>query len=234
MSTKLLLLDESLLVQRVVELAFRDKGVDLQIAENAEEALIMAENTPPDLVVAGLDLENSDGLDFCRRLRDKPQFAQVPLLVLTSTRNSVSDEDIQAVGALANIEKPFKPIVFTDEVERIIAPHESVSGPESEEQAQADSPPAAMVEETAQDAPSPSEAATREDDETQQAPVAAEAPLALDGEALTPIIQKHLEEAAERIVPTLLSHIEEVVAQRLPDIVEKIVIREIEKIKSGE
>ncbi len=224
MSTKLLLLDESLLVQRVVELAFRDKGVDVLIAENADEALKMAENTPPDLVVAGLDLKHSDGLDFCRRLRDKPQFAHFPLLVLTSTRNSVSDEEIKALGAVANIEKPFKPIVFTTEVERIIAPSESAPRPECEEQAESDSPSAMAAGKTA----------ATEADETKRAPAAAEDPLALNGEALAPIIQKHLEDAAEKIVPTLLHHIEEIVAQRLPDIVEKIVIREIEKIKRGE
>ena len=72
MATNLLLLDESLLVQRVVELAFRDTGVDVHMAEDADAALEMAENAPPDIVVASLDMQNSDALDFCRRLREKP------------------------------------------------------------------------------------------------------------------------------------------------------------------
>ena len=122
MATNLLLLDESLLVQRVVELAFRNTRVDIHMAEDADEALEIAGNAPPDIVVASLDMENSDGLDFCRRLREKPGLSRVPLLVLTSTRNSVSDEEIEEVGATGNIEKPFKPIVFTTEVERILGP----------------------------------------------------------------------------------------------------------------
>ena len=236
MTTKLLLLDESLLVQRVVELAYRDKGVDVQIAENADEALEMAENAAPDVVVASLDMEGSDGLAFCRRLREKPELSQVPLLVLTSTRNSVSDEEIQEVGAVANIEKPFKPVVFTDEVERIIGHGHSASTPEP------DSPETGMGE-----SPSSSGDATGESVETpsaeadsaesasgeEQAP-SSDAPLALDSETLAPIIGKHLEEAAEKIAPTLLSHIEDAVVKQLPYIVEKIVIREIDKIKRGE
>ena len=146
MTTKLLLLDESLLVQRVVELAYRDKGIDVQIAENADEALEMAENAAPDVVVASLDMEGSDGLGFCRRLREKPELSQVPLLVLTSTRNSVSDEEIQEVGAVANIEKPFKPVVFTDEVERIIGHGHSTSTPEPEAQAESGSLETGMEE----------------------------------------------------------------------------------------
>lgn len=234
MTTRLLLLDESLLVQRVVELAFRDKGVDVQIAENAGEALEMAENAAPDVVVAGLDLENSDGLDFCRRLREKPDFSQVPLLVLTSTRKSVSDEEIQEVGAIANIEKPFKPVVFTDEVERIIGPGHSGSTQQPEAQAEPDSPEKAMVEKAVEEAaPAETESAESPGGEDEQA-LPSHAPPALDSETLAPIIQKHLEEAAERIAPTLLSHIEDAVVKQLPYIVEKIVIREIEKIKRGE
>lgn len=241
MTTKLLLLDESLLVQRVVELAYRDRGVDVQIAENADEALEMAENAAPDIVVASLDMEGSDGLGFCRRLREKPELSQVPLLVLTSTRKSVSDEVIQQVGAMANIEKPFKPVVFTDEVERIIGPGHSVPTSQPETQAEPGSPTATVVEKTAEEAPSPSEDTTGESEESQEASAAEEeqrpsfdAPPALDSETLAPIIQKHLEEAAERIAPTLLSHIEDAVVKQLPYIVEKIVIREIEKIKRGE
>ena len=258
MTTKLLLLDESLLVQRVVELAYRDKGVDVQIAENADEALEMAENAVPDIVVASLDMEGSDGLDFCRRLREKPDSSQVPLLVLTSTRKSVSDEEIQEVGAIANIEKPFKPVVFTEEVERIITPGHSGSTPEPEEQAESDSPETGKAEATpstedsmeaseetpsataAEETPEEIETAPAETERAQspgeedEQPSSSHAPLALDSETLAPVIEKHLENAVEKIAPTLLRHIEDAVVKQLPYIVEKIVIREIEKIKRGE
>jgi len=193
----------------------------------------------------------------CRRLREKPDLSQVPLLVLTSTRNSVSDEEIQEVGAVANIEKPFKPIVFTDEVERIIGPGHIASTPEPEAQAGPDPPETGMAESppasgdaTGESEETPSTTAAEETPEQMEAaPAEAEgaesrndeeqipssdAPLALDSETLAPIIGKHLEEAVEKIAPTLLSHIEEVVVKQLPYIVEKIVIREIEKIKRGE
>ena len=251
MATKLLLLDESLLVQRVVELAYRDKGIDVQIAENADEALEMAENAAPDIVVASLDMEGSDGLGFCRRLREKPDLSQVPLLVLTSTRNSVSDEEIQEVGAVANIEKPFKPVVFTDEVERIIGPGHIASTPEpdSPEAGMAESPsssgdaagesvetPAATAaEETTEEMEAaPAEAGGAESRSDEEQVPSSDAPPALDSETLAPIIGKHLEEAVGKIAPTLLSHIEDAVVKQLPYIVEKIVIREIEKIKRGE
>ena len=175
MATNLLLLDESLLVQRVVELAFRNTRVDIHMAEDADEALEIAGNAPPDIVVASLDMERSDGLDFCRRLREKPELSQVPLLVLTSTRNSVSEEEIQEVGATGNIEKPFKPVVFTTEVERIIGHGDSAPTPDPKEQAQPDSQAEAMAEGTAEEAPSPPEDTVEESEETPPAPVSEEA-----------------------------------------------------------
>ncbi len=261
MATNLLLLDESLLVQRVVELAFRNTRVDIHMAEDADEALEMAGNAPPDIVVASLDMERSDGLDFCRRLREKPELSQVPLLVLTSTRNSVSDEEIEEVAATGNIEKPFKPIVFTTEVERILGPGAGVPTPDRKEQAEPDSPEKTMDTEAAEEASQPSGDIIGESEETPPAPVVEEAleeteealadaesaPSAseeeeqppfsapgLDSEKLEPIIQKYLEEAAEKIAPTLLRRIESIVVAQLPDIVEQIVLREIEKIKRGE
>ena len=259
MATRLLLLDESLLVQRVVELAFRNTSVDTLMAEDADAALEMAENAPPDIVVASLDMENSDGLDFCRRLREKPGLSRVPLLVLTNTRNSVSDEIIQEVGATGNIEKPFKPIVFTTEVERILGPGAGVPTPDRKEQAEPDSPEKTMDTEAAEKASQPSGDIIGESEETPPAPEEAleeteealadaeSAPSAseeeeqppfsapgLDSEKLDPIIHKYLEEAAEKIVPTLLRRIESIVVAQLPDIVEQIVLREIEKIKRGE
>ncbi len=261
MAINLLLLDESLLVQRVVELAFRDTGVDVHMAENTDEAFEIAENAPPDIVVASLDMQNSDGLDFCHRLRQKPELSQVPLLVLTSTRNSASDEEIQKLEATGNIEKPFKPIVFTTEVERIIGPGAGLPTPDPQEQAEPDSPEKAMDEEILEEAPQPPEDTIEDSEETPPAPVAEEAleeteespgelervassseeeeqppssGLGLDGEKIDPIIQKYLEETAEKIAPTLLRRIEAVVVAQLPDIVEQIVLREIEKIKRGE
>ena len=181
----------------------------------------------------------------------------MPLLILTSTRNNVSDEEIEELEATGNIEKPFKPIVFTTEVERILGPGAGVPTPDRKEQAEPDSPEKAMEEET----PLPSVDIIGESEETPPAPVAeealeetGEAPAetesaaspreveeqppssapGLDSEKLEPIIHKYLEEAAEKIAPTLLRRIESIVVAQLPDIVEQIVLKEIEKIKRGE
>ncbi len=253
MATNLLLLDESLLVQRVVELAFRDKDFEVHTAASADEAIAMAENLPPDIVVASVDMQRSDGLGFCRRLRQKPELSRAPLLVLTSARSDISEAEAEEVAAAGSVEKPFKPETFTLEVERIVAaagaptpePDDRADAPEKapDEEISDEASPAGIVEE-----PSDEDDARREAEESigqtedaasgvneneKEEPPSAPLP-GLDGEKLDSMIQKALEETLEKILPTLLRRIETIVVARLPDLVERIVLREIEKIKRGE
>ena len=55
----------------------------------------------------------------------------------------------------------------------------------------------------------------------------------LDDE-VAPLIESSLERTVEAIVPAILQRIESLVVERLPGMVEKIILREIEKIKRGE
>ena len=72
--------------------------------------------------------------------------------------------------------------------------------------------------------------------ETADAPSSTQpAPGAVEGmDIVNESIQKSLEQTVEAIVPALLRRIESLVVEQLPDMVEKIVLREIEKIKRGE
>ena len=249
MATNLLLLDESLLVQRVVELAFRDKDFEVHTAASADEAIAMAENLPPDIVVASVDMQRSDGLGFCRRLRQKPELSRAPLLVLTSARSDISEAEAEEVAAAGSVEKPFKPETFTLAVERIVA---AAGAPAPEPDDRADAPEKAPDEKISDEASPASiddddarreaeesigqtkDAASGVEEKEKEEPPPSAPPPGLDGEKLDSMIQKALGETLEKILPTLLRRIETIVVARLPDLVEQIVLREIEKIKRGE
>lgn len=251
MATNLLLVDESPLVQRVAELAFRGKGVYVHAAESADAALTLAETAPLDVFVVSADMERSDGLAFCRLLRQRPEFSRAPILILTSGRRAVSDGEIAEVGAAGRVEKPFRPETFTREVERLIAGADAAPAPRTWEREDSDSLEKAMIEDIlAEEEPPPSVGGAEErpappppDEESRpeaQDPAggtdaaAGEKEAPPDAAALAPAIRKALEESLEKAVPTLLGRVEAVVVARLPDLMERIVLREIEKIKRGE
>jgi two-component system phosphate regulon response regulator PhoB len=76
---------------------------------DGEEALLLAEESPPDLIILDWMIEGMAGLEVCRRLRRKAATANVPIIMLTA-RGEESDR-IRGleVGADDYVTKPFSP-----------------------------------------------------------------------------------------------------------------------------
>ena len=76
---------------------------------DGEEALLMARESPPDLVLLDWMIEGVSGIEVCRRLRRAPETAQVPIIMMTA-RGEESDR-IRGfeTGADDYVGKPFSP-----------------------------------------------------------------------------------------------------------------------------
>lgn len=92
------------------------EGFEIRRARNGKEALEKLEPTPPHLILLDLMMPVMDGWEFAQRMRQRPEAAQVPLIVLSADRNVGSKAaDIGAVGHLA---KPFELNDLLDMVRR--------------------------------------------------------------------------------------------------------------------
>jgi two-component system phosphate regulon response regulator PhoB len=84
---------------------------DFQVARTAdgEEALLLAEENPPDIVILDWMIEGVSGLEVCRRLRRKASTANVPIIMLTA--RGEEDDRIRGLetGADDYVTKPFSP-----------------------------------------------------------------------------------------------------------------------------
>ncbi len=84
---------------------------DFQVARTAdgEEALLIAEESPPDIVILDWMIEGVSGLEVCRRLRRKSATANVPIIMLTA--RGEEDDRIRGLetGADDYVTKPFSP-----------------------------------------------------------------------------------------------------------------------------
>lgn len=82
-----------------------------------------AAETQPDLALLDINLPCQDGFSLCRQLRESPQTAGLPIIMLTS-RTSDFDELLGLrVGADDYVTKPFNPQVFSDTADRQQDPH---------------------------------------------------------------------------------------------------------------
>jgi two-component system phosphate regulon response regulator PhoB len=92
-------------------LVWHFERADFEVVRTAdgEEALIIAEENPPDLVILDWMIEGVSGLEVCRRLRRKSSTANVPIIMLTA--RGEEDDRIRGLetGADDYITKPFSP-----------------------------------------------------------------------------------------------------------------------------
>ena len=93
-------------------MVLRDKDYSLLEATDGEEALAVAMEGRPDLIIMDIQLPKMDGLEVTRRLRQIPQFRQTPIIALTASAMEGDREKIIAAGCDEYISKPVKPRQF--------------------------------------------------------------------------------------------------------------------------
>ena len=103
---RILVVDDDVNVRDVVRRYLEHAGYRVELADNGEQALRLAEDAEPDLVVLDLMLPGIGGLEVCRRLRQR---GQVPVVMLTA--RGEEDDRIAGLqlGADDYVAKPFSP-----------------------------------------------------------------------------------------------------------------------------
>ena len=94
-------------------LGLEAKGIEILVVSDGEQALEYVSRQGqyqnaviPDLVVLDLNLPKSDGSDVLRRIRETTDYAEVPVVVLTSSDSPRDRKIIEALGASSFITKP--------------------------------------------------------------------------------------------------------------------------------
>ena len=117
MAARVLVVDDERVVTEVVERYLQREGYEVSLASDGAEALKLAQEWAPDLVVLDLMLPVIDGLEVCRRLR---QDSQIPIIMLTA-RGEETDRVVGLeLGADDYIVKPFSPRELVARVKSVL------------------------------------------------------------------------------------------------------------------
>ncbi|HWI89274.1 MAG TPA: phosphate regulon transcriptional regulator PhoB [Sphingomicrobium sp.] len=105
----LLLVEDDRALADLLTWHFSREGYEIVRTADGEEALLLAEERTPDLVILDWMIEGVSGIEVCRRLRRRTSTAQVPIIMLTA-RGEESDR-IRGLetGADDYVTKPFSP-----------------------------------------------------------------------------------------------------------------------------
>ena len=103
----LLVADDDPFIARLLEIELRAAGYDVRVASDGNQALELAQERSPDLVLADVMMPNMDGFELTRRLRQDPRTATVSIIMLTARGLSADKLEGFAIGADDYIVKPF-------------------------------------------------------------------------------------------------------------------------------
>ena len=118
---KILIVDDEKQLLSLVSLHMRMSGYDVLLASDGDEALAIAREKKPDLIILDLMLPKMDGWEVCKRLRTESKIGDIPVIMLTA-RSEIGDKlKGFECGADDYVTKPFSPRELVVRVKRVLA-----------------------------------------------------------------------------------------------------------------
>lgn len=120
MPKHILLVEDSVTMQKVVQIAFAKEDYQIVSTTSADEALARCKEQRPDIVLADTSLPGKSGYDLSQALRSDPSMKDVPVLLLTGNFNPYDEARAQKAGIDAYIVKPFDTQSIIDKVNSLV------------------------------------------------------------------------------------------------------------------
>src|SRR5512132_4410229 len=120
MAYKLLLADDSVTIQRVIELTFADEDVDVTTVGDGQMAIDRLDSDPPDIILADVGMPKRDGYEVAAYVKSRPTLAHIPVVLLTGAFEPVDQARATAVGCDGILAKPFEPQMVIARVKQLL------------------------------------------------------------------------------------------------------------------
>src|SRR5918998_2722106 len=107
---KMLLADDSITIQKVVDLTFADEGMQVTTVSNGEQAIQKLEEIAPDIVLADVFMPGRNGYEVCEYIKRDERFRHIPVMLLVGSFEPFDEAEARRVGADDYLTKPFQSI----------------------------------------------------------------------------------------------------------------------------
>jgi CheY-like chemotaxis protein len=121
MGKKILLADDSITIQKVIELTFSDEDFDVITVGNGRLALEKVPEVRPDIVLCDIIMPEKDGYEVCEQIKTNPAFSHVPVLLLTGAFEPFDQARAARAGYDGSLAKPFEPETLIAKVKDLLA-----------------------------------------------------------------------------------------------------------------
>ena len=122
MSKKILTVDDSPSVRKMVEFSLKSKGYTMGAAGDGLEALELLNQEPFDAIILDVNMPRMNGLEFLEKRLEVDKIADIPVIMLTTEGQDEDRDKAISLGATAYIIKPFKPSQLLELLEEFLQP----------------------------------------------------------------------------------------------------------------
>ena len=120
MGGTLLLADDSITIQKVVELTFAETEHSVVAVGNGRDLLARLDQVKPDVVLCDVVMPDLNGYDICQRIKSEPATLHIPVVLLTGTFEPFDRDRALAAGCDAIVTKPFEAKELVATVEELL------------------------------------------------------------------------------------------------------------------
>lgn len=129
MPKRILLADDSITIQKVVELTFSDGDYEVVATNNGAKAIQRLAEVKPDIVLSDIIMPEKNGYEVCEYVKSHPEFRHIPVILLTGTFEPFDPDRAEKAGCDAVVTKPFESQSLIHKVEELIEKSRNSSAP---------------------------------------------------------------------------------------------------------
>ena len=120
MSKKILTVDDSATVRRLIQLALKSKGFESIQAEDGLAALEVLNHERADAIILDINMPRMNGLEFLQKIKSEEAYADIPVVMLTTEWQDEDKERAFALGVSKYLIKPFTPPQLATALEEVL------------------------------------------------------------------------------------------------------------------
>ena len=117
MGKKIMIVDDSSTMRKIVSRSLRQAGIDVEEileASDGQEALNTLADTNVDLILSDINMPNMDGLEFLRQKGADDGIKDIPVVMISTEGGADIIGEAKSLGAKGSIKKPFTPDKVND------------------------------------------------------------------------------------------------------------------------
>ncbi len=116
----LLLADDSVTIQRIIELTFASEDISVVAVSDGDHAIASLDHSIPDIVLADVGMPGRNGYEVSQYIKNSPSLAHVPVLLLTGAFEPVDEAKARDAGCDGILIKPFEPQLVVSRVKELL------------------------------------------------------------------------------------------------------------------